>query len=309
MTPSTFRTLLMTITTTNHPITGVWAAFVKKTSATPPVSTTKTKNKNQQNTQLSSSSALSSSPPPPGPLPQAPAAFLSRALSKHALHRPRPFRQLALQVFEAADLDHDGTMNFDEVYELTLRLYILVNRQAPIPPPTRETTWALFVVTDRDDSHVLNKEEFLDFATLLLERAVSRVLAFKMVTLVGAPLLTEYVVHWWTQEPRPWLPRMVARVVTNPRYLEIVTSKGFCRTALLILFISTLGNSVMAIVDALLQFWLRRLQQERHLDDDDEDENNNKKNKYALEPWNDPKNQPRRTPLQWLALPLGRRRT
>ena len=170
-------------------------------------------------------------------------------------------RRWTEQVFDAADLNKDGSMTLDEVYELTLKLYIMVNRQAPIPPPSRETVHALFSVTDSDRTGTLDREEFLPLATLLLERALSRVVAFKMVTLVGAPLLTEYVVHWWTQEHRPWLSRLVSRVVTNPHYLNIITSKGFCRTLLLVLFISTLGNLVLSLVDGLLQLWLQHQQQ------------------------------------------------
>ncbi|EOD27870.1 hypothetical protein EMIHUDRAFT_434920 [Emiliania huxleyi CCMP1516] len=74
-------------------------------------------------------------------------------------------------IFDAADTNKDGRVDIDESYVLILKLYIKVNRQAPVNPPSREVSEVLFRAADNDGSGRLNKEEFLELATTLLGRA------------------------------------------------------------------------------------------------------------------------------------------
>ena len=244
----------------------------------------------------------------PRPSPPPPPAKTKKPLVAHPvqssplLKRPRPFRRWSERAFMAADLDHDGTIDFEEVYELALRLHILLNRQAPIRPPTRETVWTLFTVSDRDQSLELNQEEFYELATVVLQRSLWRIVAFKIVTLVGAPILAQSVVHWWTQQPRPWLPNLISKVVTNPRHLDSVTSKGFGRTVLLILFIITLGKLVLAIVDFFLHLWLLQQQKDSGVDVLVQEQ---QQQQYRDQPWNRQKFQ-RRRQQQWQRLHMKR---
>ena len=48
------------------------------------------------------------------------------------------FSDHAERLFLGADLDSDGVLSLNEVYELVLKFYIDVNRRAPIPPPSRQ---------------------------------------------------------------------------------------------------------------------------------------------------------------------------
>ena len=172
--------------------------------------------------------------------------------------RPRPFRRMAEQIFMAADLDHDDKLTFDDVYELALRVYIVVNRQAPIPPPSREMVRRLFDRIDRNHNGVLTRDEFLQLSHWALGRTTSRLVSFKVATLVGAPLVVEWMVQWWNLKPRPWLHNCLSKVVTDTRYLETITSRGFARTVLLLGLVSTLGSAVLKLTDLVWNRWLQK---------------------------------------------------
>jgi hypothetical protein len=157
------------------------------------------------------------------------------------------------KLFDDADTNRDGSIDFSEVYELVLKMYIKINNQAPIPPPSRKTLLLLYLDADTSNNDRLNKDEFKGLAKTLGRRALSRLVAHKLVTLVGAPILAEYLVR--TLAGKEWLPSMMAELVPkrfHERILPAITSTAFCRTVLIVVLVATLGNLVIFIVNWVL---------------------------------------------------------
>lgn len=173
-------------------------------------------------------------------------------------------RRLVDKIFDGADTNKDGTVNFYEVYELVLKFYISINQQAPIPPPSKKRVLQLFLNADTSHDNRLNREEFHGLANILARRAVTRVAAHKLLTLVGAPLLAEYLIRKFTGVSI--MPK-IAEALVPDRYEEkvmpVVTSPAFCRTLLIIVLVATLGNVVMNMVNKILDL---------RLGDEDKDE-------------------------------------
>jgi len=177
-------------------------------------------------------------------------------------------------IFDAADTNKDGRVDIDESYVLILKLYIKVNRQAPVNPPSREVSEVLFRAADNDGSGRLNKEEFLELATTLLGRAGLRVAAYKAITLLAAPFLGAYLAAMACRSyaaapgggggPRPLWAASVDGLLAGlgsvlPDSAEAaVFSEDFLRTLLMIGFIATLGKTTLAAFDSLLNFFARR---------------------------------------------------
>mmetsp|Transcript_22560 Transcript_22560/g.22838 ORF Transcript_22560/g.22838 Transcript_22560/m.22838 type:complete len:146 (-) Transcript_22560:2488-2925(-) len=95
------------------------------------------------------------------------------------------------KLFLETDANKDGSISFDEAYVGCLLLYVHLNRQAPIPPPSREKAFVLFLQADKDKSNVLNREQYGMILRKIVRRAFLRLSTHKVVTWVGAPLLTE----------------------------------------------------------------------------------------------------------------------
>ena len=95
------------------------------------------------------------------------------------------------RLFDETDTNNDGTISFDEAYVGFLLLYIQLNRQAPIPPPSRNTALLLFLQADIDNSNVLNRDQYRLLLQKMVRRAFFRLSSHKLVTWVGAPLLAE----------------------------------------------------------------------------------------------------------------------
>ena len=89
------------------------------------------------------------------------------------------------RIFDSADTNHDGSINLEEAYALTLKMYVNINRQAPIPPPSKKRVLQLFLNAETVYDGRLNREEFKVLANVLGRRALSRVVAHKLVTLAG----------------------------------------------------------------------------------------------------------------------------
>jgi len=177
-------------------------------------------------------------------------------------------------IFDAADTNKDGRVDISESYVLILKLYIKVNRQAPVNPPSFQVAEVLFRAADNDGSGRLNKGEFLELATTLLGRAGLRVAAYKVITLLAAPFLGAYLAATACRSyaaapgggggPRPLWAACVDGLLAwlgsvLPASAEAaVLSEGFLRTLLMIAFIATLGKATLAAFDSLLNFFARR---------------------------------------------------
>ena len=153
------------------------------------------------------------------------------------------------RLYQEADLNHDGRISFDECYERVLLFYIKLNRQAPIPPPSRSTLLGLYSKADRNHSSSLSEEEFKDLASTLASRGATRLLAHKLVTLLVAPWLATTAVHFIATaaslQPlrRSW-HHAVERSVPH-RLAQATRSRSFWKTVVLIFTVSRLGNVVL----------------------------------------------------------------
>ena len=178
------------------------------------------------------------------------------------------FDRFLTKLYDGADVDHNGSISGDELYLLVLKLYIHLNRQAPIPPPSREQINRLYRRADTNHNNKITRDEFNMLAKMIGRRASLRLIAHKCITLFCAPLLAEYVVRELSKH-KEYLHSLAETIVPNPlhnKVLPIVTSRSFCRTIVLIAFIVSLGNLVLNIVN-----WF--------LDHAIPDENENYKNK------------------------------
>lgn len=163
------------------------------------------------------------------------------------------FERYIDKIFEDADHNQDGTINFSEVYELVLKFYVNLNRQAPVPPPSRETVMRVYKKSDKNRDKSLTRDEFEILVKTVSKRAFLRVGSFKVVKMLGAPLLAEYLIR--TFAGKKWVSK-VATTLIPERYREkvlpIISSKAFCRGALLVLLVSFLGNFTLGAVDMIL---------------------------------------------------------
>ena len=156
------------------------------------------------------------------------------------------FERFVSKIYEDADINRDGTISFTECYQLVLKLYIRLNREAPIPPPSREMVFRFYSDSDINHNRRISRDEFTRLARILGRRALVRLVAHKMMTLIGAPLLAELILR--QLEGQQWLSRLAEAVVPE-HFLPTVTSKPFCRTFLIVILVATLGNRVIDIVN------------------------------------------------------------
>ncbi|EOD17503.1 hypothetical protein EMIHUDRAFT_244109 [Emiliania huxleyi CCMP1516] len=157
-------------------------------------------------------------------------------------------------IFDDADTNDDGLVDISESYILILRLYIKVNQKAPIKPPSRETADMLFNTADTDVSGMINKQEFLQLSLDLFASAGIRVLAYKLVSFLLAPLLATYLSGWLVTHPNNLTESAVAaaRAVVPDSLEPSVFTQGTLTTILIVVFVSTLGHVFMDLVDTLL---------------------------------------------------------
>jgi hypothetical protein len=164
--------------------------------------------------------------------------------------RQTRFERYLQKIYDESDTNHDGKISFDETYERVLRMYIKINQKAPIPPPTRATVLKLYQRADKDRSNSISRDEFTWLANHLFERAISRLVAHKTVTLIAAPIMAELLVRKLAEQE--WLPQLAEMVVParfHEKVLPTITSATFGRMVLLVLLVSTLGNVVLNMVN------------------------------------------------------------
>jgi len=177
---------------------------------------------------------------------------VSQASSSSSTRTPRWDRYLS-RLYAQADLNRDGTLSFDECYERLLLFYIKLNRQAPIPPPTRATVRRLYDESDWNHSRSLSEDEFKDLASTLASRGATRLLAHKLVTVLVAPFLATTTVRYLATSERTAGARSVlakaAATHLPARLARTVSSVGFWTTIFLVLTVSQLGNKVLGAVN------------------------------------------------------------
>ena len=156
------------------------------------------------------------------------------------------------KVFERADVDHDGRMTLTETYEWVLRLYVQINRQAPINPPTMAQVQRVVDVMDTDHSRYISNAEFRALAEVFLRRAAARVVANKLVILFAAPILAEFLLRWFQEKDVfGWFSELVVPFVPD-NLLALLINPVVGRTILIAILVSTLGGFVMGQVNEFL---------------------------------------------------------
>ena len=146
------------------------------------------------------------------------------------------FERYIDKVFANADSNKDGKVNFSEVYELVLKIYVKLNRQAPVPPPSREMVMLFYEKSDKNNDKYLTRDEFEVLVKAVSKRAFVRVVSFKLVKILGAPLVAEYLVR--TLSGKEWLSKLASTLVPvrfQKKVLPVITSRVFCRNVLLVL--------------------------------------------------------------------------
>ena len=184
-------------------------------------------------------------------------AFGKRRATKLNPYENSRLERYLSRVYADADTNHDGKLNLDECYELVLRLYVQINQQAPIPPPSREKVKRFLQEADTSHNNSLSREEFSALAKLLYGRAAVRLTAYKVVTLAVAPLTATYLAHVLGQNKAlvRTLQDFVRRVVPFEKLAENLCSPAFGRTLLIIIFMATLGDFVLTLVNASLDMY------------------------------------------------------
>lgn len=142
-------------------------------------------------------------------------------------------------------------MSLEETYALVLRMYIFLNRKAPIKPPSREKVREFFEITDADNSGAIDREEFNTLIAILIRRASIRLLSHKTVSLLGAPVLEEVVVRLFLRHKWGFL---TAQKVLPAKLFSVASSVTFWRTLLLIVFVKTLGNIAVGVATWCLDY-------------------------------------------------------
>lgn len=176
-------------------------------------------------------------------------------------HRPLPqtsrksrIDRLIDKAFHDADVNLDGTISFQEAYESILQMYIKLNRQANINPPSRTRVLQLYLQADATQNNRLNHQEFATLAKRVTRRAILRVLVHKVVTVAGAPALAELLVRLlaYKQDGMEQIARFLIPLRFQEKLVPVVISKAFHRTIWTVILVATLGNYCVAILNFFL---------------------------------------------------------
>jgi len=145
-----------------------------------------------------------------------------------------------------------------EAQVLVLAIYLKLNRQAPVEPPSRETVAALFKAADKDKSGCLTKEEFSGLATSLCAAAFARVASYKCLQILCAPLLAAYIAKKVCGE-------IVCETICKSESGRTISGLKFSiisnlKLILTIVFVVSLGKNVLNLVDLFLGYAKRNKQ-------------------------------------------------
>jgi hypothetical protein len=170
--------------------------------------------------------------------------------------RPSRYERYLEKVFAESDNDQDGRMTLTETYEWVLRLYIRINQDAPIKPPTLAQVQRIVSVMDTDRSQSISKSEFRALAEIFVRRAAVRVAANKAVTLLVAPLMAEACLR--KIQTQTWLYDCVVVPYVPIFLVPWVTNPVLGRTALIAVFVSTFGGLVTRRLNLFLDRQIER---------------------------------------------------
>ena len=137
--------------------------------------------------------------------------------------------------FDKLDEDKDGALSFEEFYEIMLLISVKVNRQAPVPPPTKAIARVLFEKADADTSGKLTKDEIKTVAVLAMPRTAIRLGSHKIISFLGAPMLAMKTVEslkgneWVLDLGKKWVPE---------KFHDMVLTEDFWKLALTVSFVS-----------------------------------------------------------------------
>ena len=210
-------------------------------------------------------------------------AVKSRSSRRFQKHIDRLYRQF--------DTNQDGTISIDEAYVLVLKLYIELNRQAPLEPPSRTVLEQIcFQQLDTDDDSVkLSKTEFTDVCNLLYQQAAMRLTTQLIIKFIIAPFLAQKTFYYLAGREvfvdqlkgitkailsafimflTPFSLEGPTSVKIQDVVLHRILSPVFCQTALILIYISTLGDAVLQAVHrwSSLRELVRRREEEQARD-------------------------------------------
>eukprot|EP00802_Teleaulax_amphioxeia_P020531 Tamp_20820.p1 GENE.Tamp_20820~~Tamp_20820.p1 ORF type:complete len:156 (+),score=25.88 Tamp_20820:549-1016(+) len=155
-------------------------------------------------------------------------------------------------------------------------MYIQINRQAPIEPPSKELVDRMFKAADKDKSGYVSKEEFCELAGPLCARSFSRVAVYKFVNTVGAPVFAvagEHLISKLVDQTAA--KELIKKIIPEGLHAAVINSENV-RLILGILFCSTLGSKLITGIDSYLGFKERKVRKhcsvEQACNADDRDE-------------------------------------
>lgn len=149
-------------------------------------------------------------------------------------------------VNEYVDSNKDGKISFDECYALLMRFYALLNRQAPITPPSQAKLRRLF-----GDQQYTTIDEFKLIAGALASRAGVRLFAYKLVSFIVAPVTAVKSVDYLSAQDLPG----------ENAVPDVLQSKPLWTAIFMVTAVNQMGTLVLGAVDYFLDHFepFRRL--------------------------------------------------
>ena len=153
------------------------------------------------------------------------------------------------RLFDDVDENHDGGISVEELYERVLLLYVKINQQASVPPPTKATVMALFRNADADRSKRLDRDQFRTIMKVIYSRAATRMVLAKLSKVVVAPLLALNTVQLFSCSSCWWEENIVSKV---PEKWGFLLNANLWLSLLTVLFVITLTNAVVSAATVIL---------------------------------------------------------